>query len=157
MPLSVIGVRSYLIDQCRAHITNKGVNYSVDPTATDLDPSIWDGLSRHGIYLDELRLIEDADLEAIPPAEYPTFLLGCIIALKRRVLNFYRSQVTQGALGTRAEFIARANGLADDIATDEKEHRRLATQLYSDAVNGGPLFSEIGIPDLSWTRSRASS
>jgi hypothetical protein len=157
MPLSVIDVRSYLIDQCRAHITNKGVNYSVDPTATDLDPSIWDGLSRHGIYLDELRLIEDADLEQVTPPETPLFLQGCVIALKNRVLSFYRSQVTQGALGTRAEFIARANGLADDIDTDEEKYHRLATQLTSDAVNGGPLFSETRIPDLSWTRSRASS
>lgn len=154
--LTVEGVKEYLIGQCRAHITNPGVGYSTELASRDLDPSIWDGLARHGIYLDALRNIEDTDLRPIPAIEAPAFLLGCVIAIKKRVLNFYRSQATQGALGSRAEFVARANGLAADIESDEESYALARESFACSGIDGGPILTGTNIPDAVRIPYRAS-
>lgn len=152
MALSRTIVEQWLVGQCRAHMAQAKLSTIDDGTNMDLNGPLWDGLRRQGIVPVDLTAIDDEDFATIGPDSYSRFLIGCMIALKRRILNFYRSQATQEGSQARLEFQKRADGLAADIEADELMYERESDVSFISGAVGAELIPGTNIPDAPFLR-----
>jgi hypothetical protein len=147
VPLTRQIVVEWLVDQTRSHMDRCGFSTSDDPPDGRFTRVIGDALRRINLDPVDPGTVTDEEIAAVPLGSLTRFYLACLIALKKRVLNHYLSQVTQGVIQTRKEFDKRAKDLMVDIASDEESYAVASTIVFSDGASGACLFPGTNVPD----------
>lgn len=140
-------VEKFLVDQCPEHMDHVPFLVSTadpDTPNTSLNIVIGNGLRRVGHPPADLTLVTDEDIGEVPGGAESVFLAATLIALKKRVLNYYQSQQTQGVLSARHEFGDRANRLRAEI--NEEELALLSALRSSWRSVGTPIITATTIP-----------
>jgi hypothetical protein len=143
MPLTRESLVDWLVDEnCRSHLDR--CNYPVDPASALFTRVIGDGLRR--INRDPSTVTDD-EIAAVPGASLTRLYLACLIALKRRVLQHYLSQVTAGVIQTRKEYDKRSKDLMADIQNDELLLTEEISRATSSGIFGGRTTDGTNVPD----------
>lgn len=147
MALNLYRVEKWLVGQCSDHMGHANLSTVTDPAVPSvvLAIPIGNALRRIGFPPGDPTAVTAGDLALVPWSFETVFYQAALIALKKRILNFYQSQQTQGVLSARHEFGNRADRLREEIAEDEVELKRLF-QLMVPSV-GSPLSESTNVPD----------
>jgi hypothetical protein len=147
--LTLADIQDWLVDQCQSHLKVCGWSLERTESNPDLRIPIWNHLRRSGITDVSAADLPFYDFSVILPASELKFLVGCRIALKRKVLEHYLSQVTQGVIQTRLDFDKRARLLKEDLETEEKTYAALAALVTPDGAFGNRISDHTNIPDAA--------
>jgi hypothetical protein len=146
MPLTRESLVDWLVDEnCRSHLDR--CNYPVDPASALFTRVIGDGLRRINRDPADPSTVTDDEIAAVPGASLTRLYLACLIALKRRVLQHYLSQVTSEVLQTRKEYDKRSKDLMADIQNDELLLAEEISRATSSGIFGGRTTDGTNVPD----------
>jgi hypothetical protein len=146
MPLTRESLVDWLVDEnCRSHLDR--CNYPVDPASPLFTRVISDGLRRINLDPADPATVTDDEIAAVPTGSLTRLYLACLIALKRRVLQHYLSQVTSEVLQTRKEYDKRSKDLMADIQNDELLLTEEISRAISSGIFGGRTTDATNVPD----------
>jgi hypothetical protein len=146
MPLTRESLVDWLVDEnCRSHLDR--CNYPVDPASPLFTRVIGDGLRRINLDPADPATVTDDEIAAVPTGSLTRLYLACLIALKRRVLQHYLSQVTSEVIQTRKEYDKRSKDLMADIQNDELRLKEEINRATSSGIFGGQATDATNVPD----------